>query len=171
MTGSLLLLVGLYAGLGALVLFVLVASRLPLVLRAGIVVLVTAGYFLSWQTWNDMAGWPARSELPEHFLFHAATIVEPDQERGVGGWIYVWATTLTDDGPVGVPRSYRVEYLKKLHNEVREAEARMRNGLPQVGRKKAAPAAARSPNGALRKQVDPQNFELGTLPSPALPEK
>lgn len=171
MNGSLLLLAGLYAGLGALVLYVLISARIPLIFRAGLVALVTGGYFVSWQTWNDIAGWPARAGLPERFLFHAASIVEPDEEHGEPGAIYVWATELGDEGPQGPPRSYRVAYLKKLHSEIREAEARMRNGLPQIGRKKAGSPGLRNVSGAMRKLGDPQTFELGTLPSPALPEK
>lgn len=171
MNGSLLLLSGLYAGLGALVLFVLIAARLPLVLRASIVALVTAGYFVTWQTWNEMAGWPARAQMPERFLFHAATIVEPDEEQGSPGSIYVWATELTDDGPVGVPRAFRVAYVKKLHGELREAEARMRNGLPQVGKRKIGAKGNVSITGAMKRKTDDIQFELGNLPSPALPEK
>lgn len=171
MTGSLLLLAGLYAGLGALVLYVLISARLPLVLRATIVALVTAGYFLTWQTWNDMAGWPARAEMPERFLFHAATVVEPDEERGTPGSIYVWATELTDDGPVGVPRAYRVDYVKRLHGALREAEARMRNGVPQVGKRKLGSTANLSVSGAMKRKTEDMQFELGNLPSPALPEK
>ena len=161
----------LYAGLAALLLYTLVSARIALVLRAGLVVLATGAYFMTWKTWNDVSGWPARAEMPERFLFHAATIVEPNDKAGVQGTIYVWATEITDEGPVGVPRSYRVAYLKSLHSQLREAESRMRNGVPQIGKRKRGPEGNISVSGAMKKVEEVQQFELGNLPSPALPEK
>lgn len=171
MTLHLVLLCGLYVGLSLLVLFVLIGTRLPWLLRCGIVLLVSGSYFASWMLWQDVAGWPARAVLPERFLFHAATVIEPDEEKAEPGSIYVWATALTDAGPEPKPRSYRVAYLKATHAQIQEAEARMRNGLPQIGERKHAPEGQFSVAGAMKRQEDEQQFELGNLPSPALPEK
>lgn len=171
MTLHLVLLCGLYVGLGLLVLFILISTRLPWLLRAGVVVVVCGSFFASWQLWQDLAGWPARAVLPERFLFHAATIIEPDEEKAEPGSIHVWATALDDDGPAPKPRSYRVAYLKSIHAQVQEAEARMRNGLPQIGERKPETAGPFSVAGTLRRQEEEQQFVLGNLPSPALPEK
>lgn len=171
MTSSLVMLSVLYASLAALLLYTLVSARIALILRAGLVVAFTAAYFLTWKTWNDVSGWPVRAEMPERFLFHAATIVEPDEKAGNQGTIFVWATELTDDGPVGVPRAYRVAYLKSLHSQLREAESRMRNGVPQIGTRKRGPEGHINVSGVKKKVEEVQQFELGNLPSPALPEK
>lgn len=171
MTFHLVLLCGLYVGLGLLVLFILIGTRLPWLLRAGIVVLVSGSFFASWILWQDLAGWPARAVLPDRFLFHAATIIEPDVEKAEPGSIYVWATALNEDGPEAKPRSYRVAYLKSTHAQVQEAEARMRNGLPQIGQRKHESKGMFSVAGTMKRQEDEQQFELGNLPSPALPEK
>ena len=154
-----------------MVAYLIIGSRLPWMLRAALVTLVSVSFFASWQLWRDVAGWPARAELPEHFLFHAATVVEPDPEKSEPGSIYVWATELTDEGPAGMPRSYRVNYLKSMHGQLQEAEARMRNGLPQVGKRKLGADGNLSLTGVMKRQEDDQQFELGNLPSPALPEK
>ncbi|MGQ0620154.1 MAG: hypothetical protein ACT4QA_09580 [Panacagrimonas sp.] len=171
MTLHLVLLCGLYVGLSLLVLFVLIGTRLPWVLRAGIVVLFGASYFASWHLWQDLAGWPARAVLPEKFLFHAATVIEPDEEKAEAGSIYVWATAITDEGPEPKPRAYRVAYLKSMHAQLQEAEARMRNGVPQIGQRKRDSEGQFSVSGTMKRQEEEQQFELGNLPSPALPEK
>ena len=171
MTLHLVLLCGLYVGLSLLVLFLLIGTRLPWLLRAGVVVLFSASYFASWNLWQDLAGWPARAVMPERFLFHAATIIEPDEEMAEPGSIFIWATELRDDGPVAKPRSYRVAYLQSLHGQIQEAEARMRNGLPQVGRRRAESRGEFTVAGAMKRQEEEQQIELGNLPSPSLPEK
>jgi hypothetical protein len=168
---ELVLLCVLYVSVAFMVVYLIAGSALPYLLRAGLVLLVGVSFFLSWHLWRDVAGWPARAVLPEHFLFHAATIVEPDPEKSEPGSIYVWVTELRDDGPVGMPRAYRVAYLKSMHAQLQEAEARMRNGLPQVGKRKRSAEGTLSLNGVMKRTEDDQQFELGNLPSPALPEK
>lgn len=171
MTLHLVLLCGLYVGLSLLVLYVIIATRIPWVLRFGLAVLVTCGYFASWSLWRDMAGWPARAVLPDDFLFHAATVVEPDDEKAEPGVIYIWATEILDDGPADRPRSYKVQYLKSLHSKIQEAEARMRNGRPQIGHRKTGEGGRITVEGMMRRDEDEQQFNLGDMPSPALPEK
>lgn len=171
MTLHLVLLCGLYVGLTLLALYLFIGSRLPYALRAVVVLLMSASYVASWLLWQDMAGWPARAVLPDRFLFHAATVIEPDEEKAEPGSIHVWATALTDDGPEDRPRAYRVAYLRATHAQIQEAEARMRNGLPQVGRRKRETAGGFSVSGAMKRLEEDQQFELGNLPAPALPEK
>lgn len=168
----LVLLSGLYAALSLLLLYLLIGTRLHWLARAGLVALFSVGYFASWQLWQDMAGWPARAVLPDRFLFHAATITEPDDENAEPGSIYLWVTELREEeGPAEKPRAYRVPYLKALHSQIQEAQARMRNGVPQVGKRKVGSEGHISVAGVMRRQEDEQQFELGNLPSPALPEK
>lgn len=168
---ELVLLCVLYVSVAFMVVYLIVGSALPYLLRAGLVVLVSVSFFASWQLWRDVAGWPARAELPDRFLFHAATVIEPDPEKSEPGSIYVWVTELTDDGPVGMPRAYRVAYLKSMHSQLQEAEARMRNGVPQIGKRKRGTEGNISLNGVMKRTEDDQQFELGNLPAPALPEK
>ncbi|MCC2655187.1 MAG: hypothetical protein K0Q76_295 [Panacagrimonas sp.] len=168
---ELVLLCMLYVSVAFMVVYLIVGSTLPYLLRAGLVVLVSVSFFASWHLWRDVAGWPARAKLPDQFLFHAATVIEPDPEKSQPGSIYVWVTEITDDGPAAMPRAYRVAYLKTTHSQLQEAESRMRNGLPQIGKRKRGPEGTFSLNGAMKRVEDEQQFELGNLPSPALPEK
>lgn len=172
MTLHLVLLSGLYAALTLLLLYLLIGTRLPWAVRVSLVGLFTGAYFGSWLLWQDMAGWPARAVLPDRFLFHAATIVEPDEEKAEPGAIYLWLTELRDEqGPVEKPRAYRVAYAKTLHTQVQQAEMRLRNGMPQVGERRSGLEGQLSVSGTLQRIEDEQQFELGNLPSPALPEK
>lgn len=168
---ELVLLCALYVSVASMVVYLVIGSRLPLMLRAALVVLVSISFFASWLLWRDVSGWPARAELPDNFLFLAATVVEPDPEKQQAGSIYVWGTELTEDGPAAMPRAYRVKYLKSMHAQVQEAESRMRNGVPQVGKRKHGAEGNLAITGVMKRSEDDQQFELGNLPSPALPEK
>ena len=168
---ELVLLCALYVGVALMVVYLVIGSTLPWMLRAALAVLVSVSFFASWLLWRDVTGWPARAELPDNFLFHAATVIEPDPEKSQPGSIYVWATELTDHGPVAMPRAYRVNYLKATHAQLQAAEARMRNGQPQVGKRKRGTEGSLALGGVMKRKEDDQQFELGNLPAPALPEK
>lgn len=172
MKTDLVLLLGFYVGLGLLASLLAAVSRLPAVAKLMVIALVGASYFVCWQSWRDVTGWPAEVPLPRHFLFHAATIEAPDEHGGHPGALMLWVTTLTRDGPEGPPRAYRIPYRRSLHEQVQLAMDRMREGHPQVG---SLDDAVDGETGRGRGMFSPEEpapgFELRTLPAPALPEK
>ena len=44
----------------------------------------------------NFAGWPSDDRLPDKFLVHWITIKEPDKRTKEDGYIYIWATTLSN---------------------------------------------------------------------------
>lgn len=171
MSNGLVLLSLLYAAVTFLALALLIRTRLPSRWKSLLIVAFTALAVLSHSGWQRMAGWPARAPLPEHFLYHAASIREPNPANNDPGVIHLWATELRPDGPAPEPRAYELPYTPEDHKQVQEARERIRQGLPQVGR------LARGAEGNGRLATGKQSatagasFVLSNLPEPALPEK
>jgi len=173
MTADLLVIIALYIALGLLASILAAIARIPLTAKLAIILLVGASYFGSWHTWRALTGWPSEEALPDDFLFHSATIIEPDAKTGAGGAIYLWVTRLTPDGPEDLPRAFHVPYQRSTHEQIQSARERLREGHPQVGHRRRPEDGA---DGLEGKAADPQGqaapaFTLRTAPIPALPEK
>jgi len=172
MTSDLVLLVVLYAAVALMACWLAAVSRMPVLLKLVAIVLIGASDFVCWQLWRDATGWPTEEPMPKNFLFHAATIEEPDEHSGSKGSLLLWLTTLKNDGPDGPPRSYRVPYKRSLHEQVQLAMDRMREGHPQIGSiKENDNGESGRGRGMFSIEEPPPDFELRTLPAPALPEK
>ncbi|MES1940895.1 hypothetical protein T5B8_11666 [Salinisphaera sp. T5B8] len=170
MTQTLWLLGAAYVALGVLVLALNIRSGWPLWVRIGCIVLVSALYFVTWHSLQDLRGWPARMALPGHFLLNASSIVEPDESQGAPGRIYLWVTPIIDDEPIGIPRAYALPYARELHTRLERARDAMRNGQLQIGTAMtddSAPMTSEAGTFA----PDHQRIELRDLPEPTLPEK
>ncbi|MEW8506407.1 MAG: hypothetical protein AB2598_06860 [Candidatus Thiodiazotropha sp.] len=171
MIESLLLLLFAYVALAALVAAALIASRFHILIKATIVVFTTALYFVTYQGWQTIQGWPARVEVPQRFLLHASVVDEPDKSSGSPGSITLWATDLDSGGPAENPRAYRLEYSKELHTALNDALRNMRNGIVQLGRKRALARRPEQPLDFTRFGEKRERIEIYSLPDPALPEK
>jgi hypothetical protein len=171
MTVHLLMLIALYAGVAILACWLAATARLPWLLKLALIVGIAGSCFVCWKTLGDITGWPTSEPMPQHFLFHAATIEEPDEQAGVSGSLIVWATRLRDDGPDGPPRAYRIPYKRSLHERIQMAIGRMREGHAQIGSLKDASDDEEGRGRSRWLTAEPPDFELRTLPSPALPEK
>ena len=171
MSTSLVLLSLLYFAVTFLALALLIRTKLEARWKTLLILAFTAMAMLSHRGWQAMAGWPANAPLPERFLYHAASIREPNPAMNDPGVIHLWATELLADGPAPEPRAYILPYTKEDHRQIQEARERIRNGLPQVGRL----SHGREGNGKLaegKQSASPgASFVLTDLPGPALPEK
>ncbi|GAC1624215.1 MAG: hypothetical protein NVS9B10_09980 [Nevskia sp.] len=171
MSNSLVLLSLLYFAITFLALALLVRTKIQPRWKSLLIVAFTAMAMLSHHGWQQMSGWPAYAPLPERFLYHSASIREPNAAKNDPGLIHLWATELLPDGPAPEPRAYTLPYTKEDHRQVQEARERIRNGLPQVGRL----SRGREGNGKLaegHQSASPgASFVLADLPEPALPEK
>ncbi len=170
MTQTLWLLGGAYVALGVLVLALNIRSGWPLWVRLGCIVLISALYFVTWHSLQDLRGWPARMALPHHFLLNASSVIEPDESQGAAGRIYLWITPIVNDEPSGIPRAFTLPYDRELHTRLERARDAMRNGQLQMG------TADRSDGERVVSEdntfaPDHQNIELRDLPEPMLPEK
>jgi len=170
MTQTLWLLGGAYVALGVLVLALNIRSGWPVWIRLACIVLVSALYFVTWQSLQDLRGWPTRLNLPPHFLLNASSVVEPDEADGSPGHIYLWVTPVVDDEPVDMPRAFLLPYSRDLHTRVQRARDAMRNGQLQMGDATVSTGNQRINNPSNFAQ-DHQEIDLHNVPEPSLPEK
>ena len=169
MKESIFLIVGSNVLLLALLLLILLFSRLHWILRLFLVLIVSGSYWLTYQGWDRARGWPSSNPLPEKFLLHGAVIEEPNQAQGLDGTIFVWATDLDSHQPAEQPRAYILPYSEKLHGAAQEALRHMRNGELQLGTVRSKPGTQQQ-QGSYEGEV-PLNIEFSNLPKQALPEK
>jgi hypothetical protein len=159
-----------YVALTALITLSLFRAPLHWSLKLLVVLTATALYFVSYQGWREVQGWPVSSQLPVHFQLHAAIIDEPDKTTGSAGSISVWITDLSATEPAKQPRAYRLSYQKSLHSNLREALRNLRNGVIQLGRIKQNGVSG-MPKDFTRMGEKREQIEIYSLPDPALPEK
>jgi hypothetical protein len=169
MNESILLLVAVNVLVLALLMLVLVFSRLHWLLRLLLVFMVSGSYWLAYQGWDRAQGWPSTNPVPEKFLLHGAVIEEPDKDRGVDGTIFLWLSDLTTYQPAEQPRAYIMPYSKRLHTAAQEALRQMRNGELQMGTVLPDEAAQQVTDGFTGEI--PTMIEFSNLPQRALPEK
>jgi len=169
MNESIFLLVAVNVMVLALLMLVLVFSRLHWTLRLLMVVLVSGSYWIAYQGWDRAQGWPSTNPVPEKFLLHGAVIEEPDKEKGVSGTISLWLSDLTRFKPAEQPRAHTMPYSRKLHTAAQEALRQMRNGELQMGTVLPDEAARQLQDGFAGET--PTMVEFSNLPKQALPEK
>ncbi|MEE2778434.1 MAG: hypothetical protein VYE73_16910 [Acidobacteriota bacterium] len=130
---SLLLAVA-YAALAALLLNLGLASRWPLTVKLGAVVVVSVLYVGTYLGLRSMEGWPTTDVLPEHFRLYWVAVDEPVKQTGQEGAIYFWVRELDSNGePVGPPRAHTVSWDEATAQEVHEAREALEAGRPVDG--------------------------------------
>jgi hypothetical protein len=124
-----------YALLGVLLLVVCIFARIPWPVKAGLIVLTSAFYVVSFFGTRSLLGWSSTDPLPPKFKLLGARIVEPHSLEGDPGSIYLWVEALDEDNyPTAVPRAYRLPYNERLAEKTESAVKASANGLPQGGR-------------------------------------
>jgi hypothetical protein len=124
-----------YALIGALLLIVLVYSRLPWPAKAVAVVVTSTFYLVSFVGARGLLGWASVDRLPASFKLLQARIVDPHTVEGDPGAVYLWVEALDDDNrPNGVPRAYRLPYSDELAEKTQAATNQIAAGHPQGGR-------------------------------------
>jgi hypothetical protein len=124
-----------YALLGVLLLIVCVFAKVPWPVKAGLIVLTSAFYVVSFFATRGLLGWSSTDPLPPKFKLLAARIVEPHSLEGDPGAIHLWVEALDDNNfPSGVPRAYRLSYDAHLAEKTEAAIRASADGKPQGGR-------------------------------------
>jgi hypothetical protein len=124
-----------YALLGVLLLVICVFAKVPWPLKAGLIVLTSAFYVVSFFAASGLLGWSSADPLPPKFKLLAARIVEPHSLEGDPGAIHLWVEALDDDNfPSGMPRAYRLPYDAHLAEKTEAAVRASADGKPQGGR-------------------------------------
>lgn len=171
MNSTLLLIVLAYAFIAALLVLIIIHSKLPFLLKLPLVLLTGLFMVVSYRGWNDAQGWPSSSEIPDKFLLHASVIEEPDSAQKTDGHIFIWATDLEAQKPAAEPRAYVINYDQDVHSALEDALRNMRKGNIQIGSKKITRSGDLPPRDFSRLGEQRIVLEFSDLPDPALPEK
>jgi len=124
-----------YALLGVLLLVICIFAKVPWPVKAGLIVLTSAFYAVSFFATRGLLGWSSTDPLPPKFKLLGARIVEPHSLEGDPGAIHLWVEALDDDNfPSGVPRAYRLRYDAHLAERTEAAVRASADGKPQGGR-------------------------------------
>jgi len=129
MTVTILLVSGAYALVAALLLLLLLATRLPFVLKT-LATFATCGMILwTYQAVGDLRGLPADSEPPARFKLHWARVVEPNLLMKEKGHVFLWLEELDElNFPTGLPRAYALAYDSELVKKVQVAMGKIQDG-------------------------------------------
>ena len=129
MTALILGLTAAYGLIGALLVWIVVASKLPFVARAGVVLLFAAAAPFTYYGVGELRGLPSDGPPPSSFIMHWARVVEPNPLVDDPGHVFIWLEALDDENfRSGIPRAYQLPYDEDL---VRRVEAAM--GMIQGG--------------------------------------
>lgn len=134
MTQTILTLSVAYGLLIVLAMLMVFNSRLPLILRAGLTVVVAALVFYTYWGIGEIRGLPSDTAPPDRFRLYWAQITEPDKLSGKPGSIFLWIGELDEDFyPVGMPRAHKLPYSEELATLVIEAQQQISNGEQIAG--------------------------------------
>ena len=146
-----------YVGLVVLGLVIAIQNRPLLYFRIAAVCVIPALAFAVWQAAQPPTGWPATGSPPQGQLI-GGYVVEPDALTHNPGEIELWLV------PSGSPRprSYRIPYTRRTHEQVMAAMAAARHGV------RVAVKMVGHRRGDSGPKVQPRFYRM---PPPRLPTK
>jgi hypothetical protein len=174
-----------YALIGALLLYLLVATRRSVSFKIFTVVLVSGLYMGTYLGLKELQGWPVNEELPLRFRLHWAMINEPDKAQNAQGTIYLWIQTSAPSGKLlDEPRAYHLPYDRKMAEKVENALRQIDEGQTVEGQFARAQPALEAQEANERRdlelELDPANaaasqqeagLQFAPLPRASLPPK
>jgi hypothetical protein len=129
MTVTILLTAGAYALVAALLLVILIGTRVPLTLKALATGATCAMILWTYHSIGELRGLPTDSEPPRHFRMHWARVVEPNLLMKEKGHVFLWLEELDDKNyPSGTPRAYALAYDPELVKKVETAMGKIQDG-------------------------------------------
>ncbi len=174
MTTVILALVASYVILAVLLLAMLVYSRTHWIMKAAVIVLVSAFYPVSYYSLMALLGWPTAQRLPDRFRLVSAQVYEPDERSGRQGAIYLWVAPLSEDAGRVTPRAFEVSYSEGLHQKVENAKKGLYQGTAQMGEVKEEESTGVVPlkiTDLARTAVVATDITFHALSDTVLPEK
>ena len=160
-----------YVALAALLLGIFLLARVPAWVKLSCIILVSSFYYLTYQSYIGLLGWPTQQQVPEQFQLMSSIITEPDESSGDPGVIHIWVTTFTNNRPDREPRAYELPYDLELHAALDTALREQRRGNVQLGRRLEDVNDPELPKDMSRFGQKRQRLEFFALPDPELPEK
>jgi hypothetical protein len=119
-------LVAIYVFVVALLLLIVVYTRLPWLLKTGLILGSTAFFFLSFDAFTKLEGLPAVKPPPQQLLYVSTLVREPQGTDP--GAIYLWVRPIIDGKASPVPQAFQIRYSRELHKRMNEARGRDHSG-------------------------------------------
>jgi hypothetical protein len=134
MTSTVLAVSAAYVVIGVLLLVIGLSARISWWVKATAII-ITSGFFVqAFYATRSLLSWPGSGPLPETFQLLWARVVEPDAKTGDRGAIYLWIEEVDENNvPVGVPRSFKLPYMRPLADRASAARDEIMRGRPQQG--------------------------------------
>jgi hypothetical protein len=134
MTVTILLMAAAYALVSALLLLILINTRLPLAIKLlaslATIIMIPWTYF----SIGELRGLPTDSKPPTYFKLHWARVVEPNLLMKEKGHVFLWLEELdAQNFPSGVPRAYGLAYDPELVKKVEVALGKIQDGEDVAG--------------------------------------
>lgn len=86
------------------------------------ILIVSAFYFVSWNSYINILGWPSTEDLPDKFRISWVVIQEPSKGDREEGGLYLWVRKLNEvNTPYGMPRSYKLNWNEENHKVAQSA--------------------------------------------------
>jgi len=143
------------------------------------VVFVSVFYFLSWNSYINILGWPSAQDLPEEFRIIWVVIEEPNKEIKKKGELYLWVR-LFDEAKIvqGQPRGYKLLWSEENYKKAQFALHKLKEGK-QLNGKKTYGVINKDKDGDKANLYESQgeeeegapSFEFEEIPAKTLPPK
>ena len=144
-----------YAVIGALLLYLLAATRRSVGFKIFIVVLVSGLYVGTYLGLKQYQGWPVSEDLPQRFRLHWAMIIEPDKAQQSLGSIYLWIQPSMPGGKlIDEPRAYHLPYGREVAEKVQSALRHIDQGKVVEGQLSRSQLDAQAQQNAARNNVE-----------------
>lgn len=119
-----------YVLLLALLILLLLYSKLSSGFKAVVVLLGSGFYLLHYESLQQLTGWPVNDPVPEDFILIASEVIEPNPQTGEEGVMYWW---LYDRDAKRPPRAYRLPYQATLHEQAQQVVQEQQQGAVYRG--------------------------------------
>lgn len=127
----------------ALLLLVVLDSRVRLWIKVAAIVCVTVAVGASYPLLLTQLGWPVEAPLPPRFQLMSTYIQEPNKSAGLPGAIYLWAAEIDDTNQqTSPPRSYRTPLTEATADMTAEAQDTLDAGTEVIGEIAETPPSA-----------------------------
>ena len=144
--------------LGGLSFWLLTESSLKWYIKTACIVTFCLFTILFWSTIHSFLGWPAgEDDMPEVVMIHWIVIKEPNKHTEFDGAMYFMIESAEEDDNHPIvkffgykkgsqePRLFELPYDRELHERLQSTMAKLRKGVPVVGKLlKKAPSGPRA---------------------------
>lgn len=121
--------------------YLLIKTSLGLTYKIVAVVIISAFYWIQYESLQQYTGWPSHDDLPQKFILLATHVQEPSKQNGDQGVMYWWLRDSTK--PDSPPRVFQLPYQAELHKKTVQIVEEQKKGSLYLGRLTQQDAASR----------------------------